>query len=153
MRLQIFAAALLLSLATSLNGNEPVSMAVSPLQSFAPANLTIRLRVEPDAANRTLEVVAESGEYYRSSSIQPTAPTRLALERGDYGCCTDCNEKISHKRLTALPFASRCRECEGLREISERVRRFSGRADDSLLVYEGRLQRVASHNGEWIWDL
>lgn len=86
MRLRIFTAALLLWLGTSLNANEPVSMAVSPLQSFAPADLTIRLRVEPDAANRTLEVVAESGEYYRSSSIQldgSDAPRTISIEFRD----------------------------------------------------------------------
>jgi hypothetical protein len=86
MRLQTFAVALLLSLATSLNANEPVSMTVSPLQSFAPANLTIRLQVEPDAANRALEVVAESGEYYRSSSIQlegSDAPRTISFEFRD----------------------------------------------------------------------
>jgi DnaK suppressor protein len=70
------------------------------------------------------------------------------LERGDYGFCSDCNEKISHKRLTALPFALRCRECEELREIGERVRRFSARSDDSLLAYEGRLQCLAPHKWE-----
>ena len=70
------------------------------------------------------------------------------LERGDYGFCMDCSEKISHKRLSALPFALRCRECEELREIGERVRRFSTRSDDSLLAYEGRLQRLAPHKWE-----
>ena len=80
MRLQIFAA-LLLSLAGSSNANEPLSMAVSPLQSFAPTNLTIRLHVEPDAVNRTLEVVAESGEYYRSSSIQLDGPHLIVDEK------------------------------------------------------------------------
>ena len=70
MRLHVFVAALLLSVAASLNANEPLSMAVSPFQSFAPANLTIRLHVAPDAANRALEVVAESGEYYRSTNVQ-----------------------------------------------------------------------------------
>ena len=67
-------------------------MAVSPLQSFAPTNLTIRVHVEPDADNRTLEVVAESGEYYRSSRIQldgADAPRTISVEMrnlpgGDY---------------------------------------------------------------------
>lgn len=68
------------------------------------------------------------------------------LERGDYGFCRECNEKISHKRLTALPFASRCRECEELREVGERVRGMSSRSDDSLLAYEGRLQRFGSRD-------
>jgi hypothetical protein len=86
MRPPILTAALFLSLAPSLNANEPVSMAVSPLQSFAPATLTIRLHVEPDAANRALEVVAESGEYYRSSRIQlegSDAPRTIAFEFRD----------------------------------------------------------------------
>jgi len=62
MRLQIFTAALLFSSA-ALNATEPLTMAVSPLQSFAPTDLTIRLHVDPDAVNRALEVVAESREY------------------------------------------------------------------------------------------
>ena len=70
------------------------------------------------------------------------------LERGDYGVCRDCNEKISHKRLTAVPFALRCRECEELRETGERVRGLSARSDDSSIAYEGRLQRVGSHPWE-----
>ena len=92
MRAHIFASALFLSSAVSINANEPLTMAVSPVQSFAPTNLTIRIHVEPDAANRALEVVAESGEYYRSSRIQldgAEAPHTISLEMrnipgGDY---------------------------------------------------------------------
>jgi hypothetical protein len=86
MRPQIIGAALLLSLATSLDANQPLSMVVSPRQSFAPANLTIRLQVEPDAVNRALEVVAESGEYYRSSRMQlegSGAPRIMSFEFKD----------------------------------------------------------------------
>jgi DnaK suppressor protein len=67
------------------------------------------------------------------------------LERGDYGFCMDCGEKISHKRLNALPFALRCRECEELREIAERIRRTSPRSYESLPAFEGRLQRLGAH--------
>jgi hypothetical protein len=92
MTLQIFAAAWLLSLAASLKANEPLSMAVSPAQSFAPTNLTIRVRVEPDDVNRALEVVAESGAYYRSSQIPlegSQSPRTISIEfrnvpGGDY---------------------------------------------------------------------
>jgi hypothetical protein len=91
MRVHILAAAFLLSSA-SLDANEPLSMAVSPAHSFAPTNLAIRLHVEPDAGNRALEVVAESGGYYRSSRIQldgTEAPRTIAIEfrnvpGGDY---------------------------------------------------------------------
>lgn len=42
------------------------------------------------------------------------------LARGVYGCCVECSGEISLTRLTALPFALRCRECEELREVGER---------------------------------
>jgi hypothetical protein len=92
MKAHVFVSALFLSSAASITANEPLTMAVSPLQSFAPTNLTIRVRLEPDAGNRALDVVAESGEYYRSSRIQldgADAPRTISLEirslpGGDY---------------------------------------------------------------------
>jgi DnaK suppressor protein len=38
------------------------------------------------------------------------------LDQGGHGDCVDCGEKISIERLTAMPFALRCRECEASRE-------------------------------------
>lgn len=92
MRAHIVAAALFLSSAVFVAAKDPLTMAVSPVQSFAPTNLTIRVHVEPDADNRALEVVAESGEYYRSSRIQldgVDTPRTISLEMrnlpgGDY---------------------------------------------------------------------
>jgi hypothetical protein len=92
MRAHIVAAALFLSSEVFVTAKDPLTMAVSPVQSFAPTNLTIRVHVEPDADNRALEVVAESGEYYRSSRIQldgVDTPRTIALEMrnlpgGDY---------------------------------------------------------------------
>lgn len=34
------------------------------------------------------------------------------LDNGSYGVCPDCGVEISEARLTALPFASRCRACQ-----------------------------------------
>jgi hypothetical protein len=82
-RPHIFVSALFLSSAASINANEPLTIAVSPVHSFAPTNLTVRVHVEPDAGNRALEVVAESGEYYRSSLIQldgAEAPRTISFE-------------------------------------------------------------------------
>jgi hypothetical protein len=53
--------------ATPSGAAKALSMAVSPRQTFAPANLFIRLDVTPDAENRAIEVVADSGSFYRSS--------------------------------------------------------------------------------------
>ena len=40
------------------------------------------------------------------------------LEEGTYGYCSDCGGEISEKRLRALPFAVRCKECEESREVA-----------------------------------
>ena len=49
---------------------DPLSLRVSPAVSFAPANLIVRATVESNAANRVMEIVAESEDFYRSSEIQ-----------------------------------------------------------------------------------
>jgi hypothetical protein len=69
MKLHILAAALFFSSAVSVTATNPLTMTVSPAQSFAPTTLTIRVQVEPNADNRELEVVAESSAYYRSSRL------------------------------------------------------------------------------------
>ena len=39
------------------------------------------------------------------------------LEESTYGYCFECGEEISEKRLRALPFAVRCKDCEEAREV------------------------------------
>ena len=71
---------------------ESLSIRVSPATSFAPANLVIRTRIEPDADNRGMEIVADSEEFYRSSIIplegerapKTTTFQYLGLPPGDY---------------------------------------------------------------------
>jgi hypothetical protein len=54
---------------TTVAGKDAVSIRVSPAVSFAPARLVIRTRIEPDDNNRAIEVVANSEEFFRSSTI------------------------------------------------------------------------------------
>ena len=70
-------AAALLTVAFPVDAGEMITMAVSPRQSIGPTNITVRVRLEPNADNRSLEIVADSGEFYRSSQIQ------LAGERAE----------------------------------------------------------------------
>ena len=57
--------------ATLRAGNaELMTLKVSPAIAFAPANLIVRAMIDADARNRTIEVVAESTDFYRSSEIQ-----------------------------------------------------------------------------------
>jgi hypothetical protein len=82
----------LLSLTVSAGPTERLTLTVSPVSSFAPANLVVRVHVTPDSANRALEVIAESSDYLRSSRIQldgEDAPKTVTLEfrslpAGDY---------------------------------------------------------------------
>jgi DnaK suppressor protein len=39
------------------------------------------------------------------------------IDAGRYGFCVECGDRIAEGRLRALPFAVRCRECEGRREM------------------------------------
>jgi hypothetical protein len=60
----------LVLMAAPLGAGERLALRVSPSVSFAPANLIVRTTVEADAANRSIEVVAESADFYRSSTIE-----------------------------------------------------------------------------------
>jgi len=55
------------------------------------------------------------------------------LEDGDYGYCFECGEEIGEKRLRALPFAVRCKDCEEARENAEQRERQSQRRGASSL--------------------
>ena len=52
------------------DGGEPLTLTVTPVQSFAPARVRIRARIEPSAVNRVLTLVADGSEFYRSSEFQ-----------------------------------------------------------------------------------
>ncbi len=62
--------ALMMCMAVPLGAGERLTLRVSPSVSFAPANLIVRAMVEADAANRSMEIVAESSDFYRSSEVQ-----------------------------------------------------------------------------------
>jgi hypothetical protein len=91
-RMTLALSALLSLTSISASGGEQLKLAVSPSYSFAPSNLRIRVRVVPNAENRALAVVAESGDLYRSSEIQlegDHAPATTTFEfrglpSGDY---------------------------------------------------------------------
>ena len=60
---------LVLATTVAPGAKQSLAVRVSPAVSFAPANLVIRTQVDPDADNRSLEVVAESADFYRSSTV------------------------------------------------------------------------------------
>jgi len=44
-------------------------------------------------------------------------------EEGTFGYCFECGEEISERRLRALPFALRCKDCEEAREMAQQRER------------------------------
>src|SRR5262249_22954159 len=51
-------------------GAPALTMNVTPAVAFAPATLRVRATIESDAHNRTVEISAESPNFYTSSEIQ-----------------------------------------------------------------------------------
>ena len=59
------------------------------------------------------------------------------LEAGDYGYCDECGEEIAEKRLRALPFAVRCKDCEEAKEVAEqRERQAASRRGAASLFFD-----------------
>jgi len=57
------------------------------------------------------------------------------LEEGTFGYCFECGDEISERRLRALPFAVRCKDCEEAREIAEqRERQQTSRRSSGFLI-------------------
>ena len=58
------------------------------------------------------------------------------LEENTFGYCFECGEEISERRLRALPFAVRCKDCEEARETAQQRERLMAqrRGTASLFV-------------------
>jgi hypothetical protein len=69
MTAKVLVPTLLLGFMIPVHGAERVSIRVSPSVAFAPANLFVRATVDVNKENRSLEIIAESPDYYRSSEV------------------------------------------------------------------------------------
>ena len=58
------------------------------------------------------------------------------LEEGTFGYCFECGEEISERRLRALPFALRCKDCEEARELAQQRERLQARRGTSALFLD-----------------
>jgi DnaK suppressor protein len=59
----------------------------------------------------------------KSETLNKVNDALTRLEQGNYGNCFECGEEIAEKRLRALPFAVRCKDCEEAREAAEQRQR------------------------------
>src|SRR5688572_29922126 len=73
----------------------------------------------------------------KSETLTKINDALVRLEQGDYGNCYDCGEEIAEKRLRALPFAVRCKDCEEAKENAEqRQRQMAARRGASALFLD-----------------
>ena len=72
----------------------------------------------------------------KSETLNKVIDAVARLEQGDYGNCFECGEEIAEKRLRALPFAVRCKDCEEAREIAEQRERQAARRGSSSLFFD-----------------
>jgi DnaK suppressor protein len=54
----------------------------------------------------------------KTETIQRIDEALDRLAEGEYGLCSECGQEISEQRLSAMPFAVRCCDCEELAEES-----------------------------------
>ena len=59
----------------------------------------------------------------KSETLHKIEEALVRLEEGTYGNCFECGDEIAERRLRALPFAVRCKDCEEAREMAERRER------------------------------
>ena len=59
----------------------------------------------------------------KSETLNKVNDALTRLDQGTYGNCFECGEEIAEKRLRALPFAVRCKDCEEAKEVAEQRER------------------------------
>jgi DnaK suppressor protein len=73
----------------------------------------------------------------KSETLNKIDDALARQDQGDYGNCFDCGEEIAEKRLRALPFAVRCKDCEEAREVAQqRERQLTARRGTASLFLD-----------------
>jgi DnaK suppressor protein len=71
----------------------------------------------------------------KSETLHKIEEALARLDEKTYGYCFECGDEISERRLRALPFAVRCKDCEEAREVAEqRARQASQRRSSGFLI-------------------
>lgn len=71
----------------------------------------------------------------KSETLHKIEEALTRLDEKTYGYCNECGDEISERRLRALPFAVRCKDCEEAREVAElRERHLSQRRSSGFLM-------------------
>ena len=94
-----------------------------------------------DAAETSESDIQDDIEFaliqMKSETLHKVEEALGRLENGTYGYCFECGGEIAERRLRALPFAVRCRNCEEAREVQQtRERAMSQRRSSTSLFLD-----------------
>ncbi len=70
----------------------------------------------------------------KSETLHKIEEALARLDEGTYGYCFECGDEVSERRLRALPFAVRCKDCEEAREVAAQRERQSQRRSGGFLL-------------------
>lgn len=94
-----------------------------------------------DAAETSESDIQDDIEFaliqMKSETLHKIEEALGRVENGTYGYCFECGGEIAERRLRALPFAVRCRDCEEAREMAQvRERAMSQRRSSTSLFLD-----------------
>jgi len=80
-----------------------------------------------DAAESSDADIQEDIEFaliqMKAETLHKIEEALRRLDENTFGYCFECGEEISERRLRALPFAVRCKDCEEAREMAQQRER------------------------------
>ena len=77
-------------------------------------SIAVRTNADPtDTTQQTIErEMATRGLSRNASMVRDLRAALGRVSEGTYGCCVECDEPISSRRLAAVPWAARCLSCQ-----------------------------------------
>jgi DnaK suppressor protein len=75
--------------------------------------------VEEQSVDDFIQEVDFALMQMKSETLRRIDEAIQRLDHGSYGVCIECSGEIAAPRLSALPFAERCRSCQELKESTE----------------------------------
>lgn len=85
----------------------------------------IRQRLEHyiEIQNPKIESETQARKDFKRKFIPVLRKARKVIANNLYGICVNCHEEIGIKRLTQVPAALRCTECQTIYEVLHDIRR------------------------------
>ena len=92
-----------------------------------------------DEAESSEAVIQDDIEFallqMKAETLKKISDAVARLDEGGFGYCYECGEEISGRRLRALPFAVRCKNCEESRELEIQREQTNGSQRGTLSLF------------------